>query len=381
MAKPKISPVGDKHVVKKSDAPEKLSSGRWDDAELPKSKEVPSGIYDVIVVGGSAAGLTAALFARRRQMKVLVVTKDIGGQINNTVRIENYPGIESINGFDFTRVLEKQAKDHGAEFAMESVSQAGSRPGPDGRELFFVRSLDGAEFYGKSVVFAMGKTPRGLGAKNEEKFLGKGVSYCANCDGPLFKGKTVAVVGGGNAAFDAAFMLTKIARKVYLVHRRKEFRAFENIVTKTCACPMVECVLDSVVTEINGEKFVKSIVVQNVMDQKLREIQLDGVFVEIGSDVDTKFLQGFVNLDSLGQIKINENSQTSRHGVFAAGDVTDTSFKQIIVAAGDGCKAGLASYNYLHNIENRYVPDWSAHKTTDLPGSEKQIRKKRTPNG
>jgi thioredoxin reductase (NADPH) len=331
---------------------------------------IPSEIYDVIVVGGSAAGLTAALFARRRQMRTLVLSKDIGGQINNTTNVENYPGIERIGGFELTRVFEKQAKNHGAEIRIESISDAGARPGGDGREIFFLRSKDGHEFYSRSLIFAMGKTPRNLGAANEDKFLGKGVSYCANCDGPLFKGKTVAVVGGGNAAFDAAFMMTKIAKKVYLVHRRKEFRAFENIVQKTCACPLIECVLDSTVKEIVGDRFVKAIVVQNVNDGVLREIPVDGVFVEIGSDVDTGFLKGLLELDELGQIRINENSQTTHHGIFAAGDVTDTSFKQIIVAAGDGCKAGLAAYNYLHNIENKYVPDWSKHKLETGPAKK-----------
>ena len=318
--------------------------------------------YDVIIVGGSAAGLTAALFARRREMKTLVVTKDIGGQISETLNIENYPGLEKVKGPELAGAIEKQAKKFGAEVRIEEVVEVRASKGENSKETFFVKTKEGNEYAGRSLILAMGKTPRSLNVPGESKFLGKGVSYCATCDAPLFRDKTVAVVGGGNAAFDAALLLSKIATKVYLIHRRKEFRAFESVVKELKSQPNVEFVLDSVVTELKGDEFLSAVVVKNKVDGSVQELAADGLFIEIGSEVNTGFVKDFVELDELGQIRINKYTETSRPGVFAAGDVTDTQFKQIIVAAGEGCKAALAAYNYLHGIENKYVADWTAHK-------------------
>jgi len=318
-------------------------------------------IYDVLIVGGSAAGLTAALFATRREMKTLVVTKDIGGQISETLAVENYPGIEKIQGPELVKNFEDQAKKYGAEIIREEIVEAYVKD-EAGDKLFFVKTKDGDEYAGRTLILAMGKTPRSLGVPGEEDFLGKGISYCANCDAPLFRDKTVAVAGGGNAAFDAALLLTKIAAKVYLIHRREEFRAFESVVKHLKEAHNVEFVLNSVITEIKGDNFVKAVVVKNTVDNSTREIELDGVFVEIGSEVGTDFVKHLVELDELGQIKTNKHMGTSRPGIFAAGDVTDSAFKQIIAAAGDGCKAALAAYNCLHGIENKYVAEWTTHK-------------------
>ena len=325
-------------------------------------------VYDVLIIGGSAAGLTAALFAARREMKTLVVTKDIGGQISETLNIENYPGVEKIEGPELVKVFEAQAKKHGADIVREEIveieerDEIGERDRSAEGKLFFVKTKDGDEYVGRSVILAMGKTPRSLDVPGEETFLGKGISYCANCDAPLFRDKTVAVVGGGNAAFDAALLLSKIAKKVYIIHRREGFRAFEKTVEQVRQQPNVEFVLNSVVKEIRGDSFARSVVIEEKSSKAEKELGAEGVFVEIGSEVETEFVEGFVELDGLGQVKTNKNTETSKPGVFAAGDVADTPFKQIVTAAGDGCKAALAAYNYLHDIENKYVAEWSAHK-------------------
>jgi thioredoxin reductase (NADPH) len=327
-----------------------------------KEEEAQSKVYDVLIIGGSAAGLTAAIFATRREMKTLVVTKDLGGQISETLGVENYPGIDKIEGPELVQAFEAQAKKFGADILSEEVVAADEKEHTTEGKAFVVKTKDGDEYAGRSLILAMGKTPRSLKVPGEDTFLGKGVSYCANCDAPLFRGKTVAVVGGGNSAFDAALLLSKITSKVYLIHRRKEFRAFEAIIDQVKNQPNVEFLLNSVIVEIKGDKFVNAISVKNNADNSTKDMALDGVFVEIGSTVKTEFVEHLVDLDELGQVKTNKNTETSRSGVFAAGDVTDTAFKQIVAAAGEGCKAALAAYNYLHDIENKYVADWSAHK-------------------
>ena len=319
-------------------------------------------LYDIVIIGGSAAGLTAAIFATRREMKTLVVTKDIGGQMSDTPLIENYPGFDQVDGPGLAKRLEAQAKKYGADVLMEEVVRVEQKEYPTEGKVFVVHTKDGNEYAGRTLLLAMGKTPRSLKAPGEEEFLGKGVSYCANCDGPLFRDKTVAVVGGGNSAFDAALFLAKIATKVYLVHRRDEFRAFESTVAQLGEQPNVEFVLNATIEGIKGDKFVNAITVKNKVDSSTRNIAVDGVFVEIGSIVETEFVKHLVERDETGHIKINNCCEASTPGVFAAGDVTTVPFKQIAVAAGDGCKAALAAYNYLHNIENKYVADWTSQK-------------------
>ncbi len=327
--------------------------------ETTEKTEATKKIYDVIIIGGSAAGLTAALYAARREMKTLVLAKDIGGQIAKTLSIENYSGIEKIQGPDLVRIFAKQAKNFGAEILIKEV-EAVEEIDSDGKKMFVVKAGDMA-YKSRTVIIAIGKTPRSLDVPGESEFIGKGVSYCATCDAPLFREKTVAVVGGGNSAFEAALLLSKIAKKVYLIHRRKGFRAFEAVLEEAKSTANIEFVLDSVVEQIKGDEFVRSIVVKNKETGESKELDVGGVFVEIGSEVATDFVKHLVELDGVRQIKTNKNTETSHLGIFAAGDVTDTAFKQIIVAAGEGSKAALAAYNYIHGFENKYVTDWSKH--------------------
>ncbi|MCX6820406.1 MAG: FAD-dependent oxidoreductase [Candidatus Aenigmarchaeota archaeon] len=319
-------------------------------------------IYDAIVIGGSAAGLTAAMYASRRNLKTLVIAKDVGGQISVIKSIENYPGFEQVQGSDLVKSMKAQAEKSGAEIVERDAVELNEAEGDGGQKLFVVKACGGdkcEEHLCKMVILAMGKTPRSLGVPGEEGMIGRGVSYCVTCDAPLFKGKDVAVVGGGNSAIDAALVLSPLARKVYIVHRRGEFRAFEHAIAAAKGRKNVEFVLDSLVTAVSGKKFVESISVENKKTGKKSELKVEGVFVEIGSDVNTKFVSHLVELDENGQVKTGKNGETSHAGIFAAGDVTDTPFKQIVVAAGDGCKAALSAYNHVHGFESRYMVDWS----------------------
>jgi len=317
--------------------------------------------YDVIIVGGGPAGLTAGIYAARRNLKTLIITMTVGGQVLLPEKICNYPGFLSVSGMNFIKRVQKQAEKAGAQIILDEVKEIL----PQGKE--YLVKTQTKEFLAKAIILAFGKKPRKLNVPGEEKFIGKGVSYCATCDAILFKNKTVAVVGGGNSALDAALLLSKYAKKVYLIHRRDEFRGFESFVDEVKKRKNVEFLLSSIVVEIKGENLVKSILVKDLRTEESREIDVDGVFVEIGYDVDPSFVKDLVKLDEYNQIVVNQKCQTFypdkdeiRPGIFAAGDVTSNIFKQIVVAAGDGAKAALAAYNYLHGIEDyQIVGDWS----------------------
>ncbi len=317
-------------------------------------------MYDLIIIGGAGAGLTAGMYAARRALKTLVITKDIGGQALETDAIENYPGYLRISGPKLLEKFQRQAIKSGAEIIFGNVSEIRE----ENKE--FVVKADETEYRGKSIILAFGKTPRSLDVPGEDKFVGKGVSYCVVCDIPLYKNKTVAIIGGGNSALEGALDGSKICKKVYLIHRRDEFRGFEYLVEKIKKKDNIEFVLSHVVTEIKGSDRVKSIVVKDLETSETRELVVDGVFIEVGSEVKTDFIKDLVKLDEKGQIIINNNCETYypdrdeiRPGIFAAGDVTYTPFKQIVVSAGEGCKAALQAYNYINGIkEPVFTMDW-----------------------
>lgn len=311
--------------------------------------------YDVIIIGGAAAGLTAGMYAARRSLKTLIITRDIGGQAMESDSIENYPGFIKISGQELMKKFEEQAMKSGAEMVFGNVTGIMEK-----NKEFYVKA-DDVEYKSKSLILAFGKTPRNLGVPGEEEFVGKGVSYCIICDIPLYKNKTVAVVGGGNAALEGALDGGCIAKKVYLIHRRDEFKGFECLVEEVKKEKTVEFLLSHNVTEIKGNERVKSIVVKDVKTNKTKELAVDGVFIEIGSEVKTDFIKDLVKLDNKDHIIINNNCETYypdkneiRPGIFAAGDVTNVPFKQIVVSAGDGCKAALQAYNYIHGEVKTY---------------------------
>lgn len=321
-------------------------------------------IYDCVIVGGGAAGMTAALYATRRAMHTLVISQDIGGQAATTNEIENYPGLGMIDGPTLMNNFKDQAQKFGAEFAMAEVVGVEKIMDESGKPNFHVRT-NIATYIGHSLILAYGLTHRHLGVPGEKEFGGKGVSYCATCDAPLFRGKTVAVVGGGNSAVDAALLLAKLCPKVYLIHRSEKFNAEAVLLEQLKQQAHVEMILNSEVQEIKGEKLVKTAVIVDSTDKsKNREINIDGVFIEVGYVVNSKIIEGLVELDERKQIKINLTAETSEPGIFGAGDITNIAHKQIIISAGWGATAALKAYEYLQKVRGfRGVTiDWGMTK-------------------
>ena len=309
-------------------------------------------MYDTMIIGGGPAGLTAAIYACRKKMKTLVLTVDIGGQTNLPSNIENYPGVESGAGADLMRKFEKQAKKFGAEIKFGKVEKVKKE-----KDHFLVEMSDKKTYKGKTVILAYGKVPRKLNIPGEDEFMGKGVSTCVTCDAPLFKDKIVAVIGGGNSAVEGALDLTAIAKKVYLIHRRDEFRADEFGVELAKKEKKIEMVLSSVAKEIKGDKFVKSIIIESVNNKEKKELKVDGIFVEIGYVVDSSMIKDLVKVNEFNEIFVNNKCETSCPGVFAAGDVTAIQFKQTIIAAGEGGKAALSAHSFLRGITGASL-DW-----------------------
>ncbi|MFH1106041.1 MAG: thioredoxin-disulfide reductase [Candidatus Aenigmatarchaeota archaeon] len=312
-------------------------------------------LYDVIIVGGGAAGLTAAIYAGRKNMKSLLITVEIGGQTNLTPHIENYPGYTAKSGPELMKTMEQQARSFGAEFIFGKVTRAEK----DGKN-FSVTTSSGDKYASRTLILANGKVPKTPGIPGEEKFMGRGISTCAVCDAPIFKNKTVAVIGGGNSALDAAELASKFSSKVYLVHRRNEFRGDEMLVNRVKKIKNIEFILNHVPVEVVGDKFVKSLVTADAATKERKELKVDGIFVEIGYIVDTEFVRGLVRLNSTNEIIVDNLCRASRPGIFAAGDITDTPYKQTVVAAGSGATAALSAYNYLQKSEGGQAirSDW-----------------------
>jgi len=319
--------------------------------------------FDVIIVGAGPAGMSAGIYASRRALKTLIISETIGGQIMSTTWIENYPGFKQIKAVDLVKKFEDHVKSFGVEIIQELV--IGIKEVDGG----FIVKTNSNEYKAKAVILAFGKSPRTLDVPGEKEYSGRGISYCATCDAPLFKGMPVAVVGGGNSAFETAHLLSQIASKVYIIHRSENFRAFETLV-EDVKNRGVEFIMNAEIKEIKGDKFVKSIIIENNKTGEKRELQVNGLFVEIGSEVKSELIKDLVKLDESKHVVVNEkaetfypNSDKVRPGLFAAGDLTNVPFKQIVVSAGEGCKAALQAYNYIHGIETKgHVADWSAAK-------------------
>ena len=305
-------------------------------------------MYDILIVGAGPAGMTAAIYGQRGGKRTIVFDKlSYGGQVINTAEVANYPGMPNMTGLDFAEKTYNQMKDLGAEMNYEEIAEVKDADKP----IKTVITTSGKEYQCKAIIIATGSSPRPLGVENEERFKGAGISYCATCDGAFFRNKTVAVCGGGNTALEDAEVLSDIAEKVYLVHRRDEFRADATNVKRVKGKKNVELVLDSVVTAINGERFIQGLEVQNKKTEEKRELKIDGLFVAIGQVPENGIFKDIVKLNKAGYIEAGEDCLTGTDGIFAAGDCRTKKVRQITTAVSDGAIAALAAIEHINKTE------------------------------
>lgn len=300
-------------------------------------------MYDIIIIGAGPAGLTAAVYARRAGKTVLLIEKEtFGGQITLSPHVENYPFAKPMSGNELSEILVGQVMDLGADVEVDTVTAVSKTP--EGN--FAVKTEYGA-FESRSIIIATGLKHRRLGVPGEDRFIGRGVSFCAVCDGAFYKGKAVAVVGGGNTAVQDAIYLSKLAEKVYLVHRRAEFRAEKRVSEGLAACPNVELVLDSVPVSLDGEGALSSITVHNKVTNEDRVLSVDGVFVAIGQEPNNAAFAELAELDGGGFIAADESCRTRTPGVFVAGDCRTKAVRQLVTAGADGGVAAIAACEYV----------------------------------
>ncbi len=300
--------------------------------------------YDLAIIGSGPAGLTSAIYAQRALLKTIVIEKNpmSGGQILNTYEVDNYPGLPMINGFDLGVKMREHADKLGTEFLTASVKKV------EKTENGFTVLFDGKEpVEAKTVIIATGAEHVTLGVSGEEELKGMGVSYCATCDGAFFRGKTVAVVGGGDVALEDAIFLARGCEKVYVIHRRDEFRGAKILQQQLLSLPNVEVVWDSVVEKIEGEGVVNNIKVRNVKTEEQSELPVQGVFVAVGNRPDTEMVKDIVDRDEKGYIIGDETGTTSTAGLFVAGDVRTKALRQVVTAASDGANAVYSIEKYL----------------------------------
>jgi len=297
---------------------------------------------ELVIIGGGPAGLAAGIYGGRAALNPLILERGVpGGQAATTEWIENYPGIEDgIGGFELMVHMHRQAEKFGAEFKNADVLSIKKENG-----VFNLNTTTG-EILAKTVIVATGAEPKELNVPGEREFRGRGVSYCATCDGNFFRGKTVAVVGGGDSALEEAIYLTKLVEKVYLIHRREGFRAAKVVQQRAKANPKIEFVLNAVVEEIVGERKVEKVVVKNVQTGEKSEIPVAGVFIYVGLKPNTAFLEGFLTLEN-GYIKTDDKMATEIPGLFAAGDVRLKDLRQVVTAVADGAQAAVSAEKYL----------------------------------
>ncbi len=303
--------------------------------------------YEVIIIGGGPAGLSAGLYTSRARLRSLLIEKmGVGGQIANAERVDNYPGFpEGISGFELGQLMHQQVTKYGLETLLAEVTDIELQEGQK-----VVKTTEG-NFTAKAVIVASGSERRKLGIPGEEKFTGKGISYCATCDAPFFKEKPVAMVGGGNAAITEVFYLTKFASKVTVIHRRDQLRASPILQEKAFSEPKIEFLWNTVVEEIEGENVVQRIRLRNLLTGEKLDLDVSGVFVAIGLKPDTDYLKDVLPLDAAGYIITNDRMETEIPGIFAAGDIRHNSARQAITAAGDGATAAIYAEKFITEVD------------------------------
>lgn len=300
-------------------------------------------IYDVVIIGSGPSGLSASIYAERAKLKTITIEKQYmsGGQVLNTYEVDNYPGLPEINGFDMGQKFRQHAEKLGSQFVKDEVL-----------ELEIMDKIKKVkckknEFLTKTVIIATGAQHRHLGVKGEQELYAKGVSYCATCDGAFYKEKTVAVVGGGDVALEDAIFLSRLCKKVYLIHRRDQFRGAKILQDKVFSINNIEIMWDTVVEEICGENEVKSINTNNLKTNEQKNIEVDGVFVAIGIVPNSHIFEKYLKLDEGNYIIATEDCKTSVDGVFVAGDVRTKALRQVVTAVSDGANAITSIEKYL----------------------------------
>ena len=300
-------------------------------------------MYDIIIVGAGPAGLTAGIYARRASKKVLILEAiSYGGQIINTLDIENYPVEAHISGYEFATKLYNQTKDLGAEILFEKVVEI--KDNNDFKEVITTKNT----YKAKTIILATGAENRKLKLKNEDELVGKGVSYCATCDGAFYKNKDVAVVGGGNTALEDALYLTDIAHKVYLIHRRDSFKGEESILEKLKNKDNIEFIYNSNVTKLNSDNRLNSIEITN-NDGSVKTIEVSGLFIAVGRVPENQNFAKIINLDESGYVIASEDCHTNKDGIFVAGDNRVKSVRQLVTATSDGAIAAIEAIKYINN--------------------------------
>ncbi len=300
-------------------------------------------IYDVAIIGAGPAGLSAGLYAARAKLSTVIVEKMFpGGQAAITYRIENYPGFaEGVGGADLADAIKTQAESFGAEFLNGDVEKI------EKKDDKFIIYMKGESLEAKSVILATGAQPREMGVKGEKEFTGRGVSYCATCDGAFYSNKPIVIVGGGDTAIEEALYLTRFASSIYVIHRRDELRATKILQERAFNNDKIKFIWDSVLHEIEGKDTVEEVVVKNVKTGKLSSVSVDGVFIAIGYTPNTDFVKDLVQLDEQGYIVTDEHMKTQVPGLFAAGDIRKKSLRQVVTAVADGAIAAVEAGKFI----------------------------------
>lgn len=298
-------------------------------------------MYDCIIIGSGPAGMSAAIYLTRKKMKTALISDEVGGQAGKSAEVENYLGYTKLSGPDLIGKFSEHIEAIGVETktgAVEVVTK---------KEAGFEVKAGEDILETKAVIIASGKTPRKLGIPGEKEYLGKGIGYCATCDGPLYKDKTVAVIGGGNSALDAALEMEKYCTKVYMINLNDDFQGDEIRKDRVKASEKIEVINKAQTVEAIGSQFLEKIKYKDLNSGEEKEIEAQGMFVEIGWAPATEIVKDIVELNDLKEIKVDKDNKTSCDGIYAAGDVTDIEYKQIIIAAGEGAKAALSAWKYI----------------------------------
>lgn len=301
-------------------------------------------IYDLIIIGGGPAGITAGIYAARKKIKTLILTKDFVGQMGKTSSVENWPGTDSISGPELIENFKNHVKkfdiDIGDGKEVKDIKKEG--------EVFEVVVITNETFQAKAIIITSGRNPRPLKVPGEDKFMGKGISFCSTCDAPIFQNKTVAIIGGGNSGFEAALDLEKYSPKIYILEFSPQVKADKVLQERARTSGKISVITNALVKEIKGNNFVESLIYEDKISKELKELKVSGIFVEIGSLPATAFVKDIVDFSDWGEIKIDPKTcATKTPGLFAAGDVTDVKYKQIIIACGEGAKSALSAYEYI----------------------------------